>query len=173
MQWHVKPLDCQGSPRYLFILFYLFGCSRSQLQHAGTSVESYKLSVAAWGIEPGPLALGAQSFNHWTTREVPSPTFFLAWLMFNINQGTTESERGCCEQSGLGSPRNTSICDHHFTDGLRVLLPFPALSLRGDHYFSSFIHGNGSSNLSGKRGKGLVPRSKWFKFNLSLSFQEE
>ena len=35
--------------------------------------------------------------------------------MFNINQGTTESERGCCEQSGLGSPRNTSICDHHFT----------------------------------------------------------
>ena len=24
------------------------------------------------GIEPGPRALGVQSFSHWTTREVPS-----------------------------------------------------------------------------------------------------
>ena len=114
MQWHVKPLDCQGSPRYLFILFCLFGCFRSQLQHAGTSVESCKLSVAAWGVEPGPLALGAQ-FQPLGHQSSPLPHFFLAWLIFNINQGTTESERGCCEQSGLGSPRNTSICDHHFT----------------------------------------------------------
>ena len=115
MQWHLKPLDCQGSPRCLLILFYLFGCSRSQLQHSGTSVEACKLSVAAWGIKPGPLALGTQSFNHWTTREVPSLTFSLAWLIFNTNQGTTESERGFCERPGLDSPRNTSICDHHFT----------------------------------------------------------
>ena len=36
-----------------------------QLQHEG-------------GIEPGPLALGAQSFNYWAIREVPSPLVF--WL---------------------------------------------------------------------------------------------
>ena len=35
--------------------------------------------LAAWilvplpGVEPGPLALKAQSLNHWTTREVPAP----------------------------------------------------------------------------------------------------
>ena len=28
------------------------------------------------GIERGPVELGAQSLSHWTTREVPSPSFF-------------------------------------------------------------------------------------------------
>ena len=58
---------------------------------------------------------------------------------------------------------------HHFTDGLTVFISFPVLWLRGDHYFSSFIHWRGSWNFSGKEGKGLVHRSKWFKFNLSKS----
>ena len=32
------------------------------------------------GIEPVPPALGAWSLNHWTTREVPSHTFFFTYV---------------------------------------------------------------------------------------------
>ena len=63
------------------IFIYVFGCARSQLCHAG----SYSCSLQALGIvscgmwdlvlppriEPEPLALEAQSLNHWFTRVVP------------------------------------------------------------------------------------------------------
>ena len=32
------------------------------------------------GIEPGPPALGAQSLNHWATREVLPPLFFILYI---------------------------------------------------------------------------------------------
>ena len=35
------------------------------------SCSTWALLVGACGSEPGPPALGAQSLNHWTTREVP------------------------------------------------------------------------------------------------------
>ena len=34
------------------------------------------------GLKPVPLALGAQSLSHWTTREVPLPVFLLGFLQF-------------------------------------------------------------------------------------------
>ena len=64
-----------------FILFkkYLFGSSRSWLHHVGSF--SYGMGeLAPWPkVEAGPPALGAQSFSHWTTREVlclHSPYFY-------------------------------------------------------------------------------------------------
>ena len=48
---------------FWFIFIYLFGCAGSLLRHVESS---------SWpGIKPGPLALGAWSLSHWTTREVP------------------------------------------------------------------------------------------------------
>ena len=51
---------------FLFVLFYLF------IGHAACGI-----LVLQPGFEPMPLPLGAQSLNHWTTREVPS-------LLFNV-----------------------------------------------------------------------------------------
>ena len=58
----------------------------SLLLHTRSSVATCKLSVVVCGIQfpdqglnPGPPALGAQSFSHWTTREVP--TFFLHFYL--------------------------------------------------------------------------------------------
>ena len=69
--------------RVLFIFLkniYLFGCTESQLQHVGSSVEARELSVACGTQYPDqdlnlpPLlptaTLGAQSLSHWTIREV-------------------------------------------------------------------------------------------------------
>ena len=84
------------------IFIYLFGCARSQLPHAGSSllcagsllrrVGSYSCGVRGsfscgvrdlvpWlGIEPGLPALGAQSPNHWTIREIPYLSLLAVWL---------------------------------------------------------------------------------------------
>ena len=72
--------------KYIFIYIY-FGCSGSQLWHAGSFscgmqtswlracellvVECMRDLVPRPGIKPGPLALGVWSLTHWTTREVP------------------------------------------------------------------------------------------------------
>ena len=55
----------------------------AQLQHVNFLVVVCKLLVVACmrdlvpqpGVEPGPPALGARSFTHWTTREVPGSLF--------------------------------------------------------------------------------------------------
>ena len=92
----------QGSPgknilvfsfkkKNIFIL-YLFGCTKSQLWHVGSSsfvsacrilsCSILTLSCGMWdlvprpGIEPKPPALGGQSLSHRTTREVPMYSFF-------------------------------------------------------------------------------------------------
>ena len=72
---------------FFFLIFiYLFGSSRSQLQHVGSLIFTVPcrifscglqtLRCSMWGLVPGlgikprPLALGTQSLLHWTTREV-------------------------------------------------------------------------------------------------------
>ena len=44
-------------------IIYLFGCTRSYLQHVGASTLTR--------IKPRPPALEVLSLSHWTTREVP------------------------------------------------------------------------------------------------------
>ena len=63
---------------FFFFNIYLFGYAGSQLQNAGSQLWHVgSFSCAMWdlvprpGIEHGPPALGAQSVNHWTTREAP------------------------------------------------------------------------------------------------------
>ena len=72
---------------------YLFGCSESHLWHAGSSTlhcgmwDLFSCSIwdlAPWsGIKPGRPALGAQSFSHWTTREVPKPSVVKYFIYFS------------------------------------------------------------------------------------------
>ena len=53
---------------------------RASLQHAGSFVKGM-WSLAPWpGIEPKPLAMGAWSLSHWTTREVPLLQLFILEL---------------------------------------------------------------------------------------------
>ena len=49
------------------------------------------------GIEPGPPASGAQSLNHWTAREVPSPFFLTASP--SVTHSCQAASPGSCEQS--------------------------------------------------------------------------
>ena len=70
---------------FFFFNIYLFGCTGSQLWHAGSSLwcagsfscGMQTLNCDMWdivpwpGIEPGPAVLGKWSPSHWTTREVP------------------------------------------------------------------------------------------------------
>ena len=69
----------------IFVFICLFGCTRSQLWHAGSSIlvgASRIFSctmcnlVPPPGIEPGFPALGVQSLSHWTTREVLGGHYF-------------------------------------------------------------------------------------------------
>ena len=62
------------------LLTYLFGCSRSQLQHSRSLIivavcEVFSCGMrdpVRWpGFKPGPPALGAGRLSHWATREVP------------------------------------------------------------------------------------------------------
>ena len=45
---------------YLLTYLFLFGCARSQSQHAGSLVEAYGIQFPAQGSNPGPL--------HWEPR---------------------------------------------------------------------------------------------------------
>ena len=60
----------------------LLYCDVQALQHMG-SVAEHMLSCGVWDLssqpetEPGLLALGVQSLNHWTAREVPGIHFYL------------------------------------------------------------------------------------------------
>ena len=75
---------------YLFIWLYWFLVVAlgifdlwSSLQHAESLLSMQTLSCGTWdlvlwpGIESRPPALGAQSLNHWTTREVPQSSVIL------------------------------------------------------------------------------------------------
>ena len=42
---------------------------------------SGRFLVPQQGIEPVPPALGAQSLNHWTAREVPEGFFFFFYII--------------------------------------------------------------------------------------------
>ena len=57
------------SPTF-FVLKYLFGCSKSWLQHANSWLLHVGSSSLTRGQAQAP-ALGAQSLSHWTTREAP------------------------------------------------------------------------------------------------------
>ena len=61
-----------------FLFIYVFGCTQSLLQHAGSfSCTMQTLNCGSWdlvptpGVELRPLALEAQCLSHWTTTEVP------------------------------------------------------------------------------------------------------
>ena len=63
---------------FFFFLINSFDCPGSQLWHVGSSIPNQ-------GLNPGPPALGAQSLNHWTTREIPELLFlnFLFSIFFS------------------------------------------------------------------------------------------
>ena len=54
------------------------------------SFSTWTLSCGMWDllpwprVEPGPLALGAQSLKHWTIRAVPTYCFFLMTRIFKV-----------------------------------------------------------------------------------------
>ena len=62
--------------KYLFLFIHLFGCSGSQLWHAKFLVASYGIKLMR--DQTWAPALGAQSLNHWTTREVS--LFGISWM---------------------------------------------------------------------------------------------
>ena len=77
--WLCFPLE-SITQNICLICIYLFGCTRSYLQHAASSVFlaacgsfSYgKWDLAPWArIKPRSPALGTWSLNPWATREVP------------------------------------------------------------------------------------------------------
>ena len=76
--WLCFPLE--SVTQYIYLIYiYLFGCTRSYLQYAGSSVFAVcgSFSYSQWdlvpwaGIKSRSPALGTWSLNHWTTREVP------------------------------------------------------------------------------------------------------
>ena len=75
---------------YLFIYLAVPGLScgtrdlRCRLQDL--LVAACMQDLALWsGIEPGPPALGVQSLNHWTTREVLAMSYFWSSLPWSPN----------------------------------------------------------------------------------------
>ena len=89
--WDDIMASYQHTRNYFKIFTYLLGCTRSQLQHAGSlifvvacsifSCGMWILGCSMWdlvpwpGIELGAPELGAWSLSHWTTREVPQMDF--------------------------------------------------------------------------------------------------
>ena len=81
----LNPLPLLKLRQLLVFFVFFFGCSRSQLQHAGPSLLCLGYLIVALGLlvatrsiqvpdqesNSGPPALGAQSLNHWSTREIP------------------------------------------------------------------------------------------------------
>ena len=86
---HRKPRLTRPFPKFLsYLNIYLLGYGSSWLRDLGFSIFIVACRIfgcgiwdlVPWpGIEPGPLALGALSLNHWSTRRVPrislSPLF--------------------------------------------------------------------------------------------------
>ena len=71
------------------------------LRHLGLAV-ACEILVPQPGIEPGPPALGARSFIHWTITEVPPGTVF--WLIPGLGDNLTLNQaRG----KGAGVRRET------------------------------------------------------------------
>ena len=88
---------CKAISTFNVFIHYLFGCTRSQWQHVGSSIfiaacdtftcSMQTLSCDIWDLVPTPRTqdpvLGAWSLSHWTIREVlghelrPSVTLFL------------------------------------------------------------------------------------------------
>ena len=63
---------------YLFIYLFFY------LAAPGLSCDMQDL--VSWpGFEPGPPALGAQTVNHWTTREVSPTLVILNWKYDALN----------------------------------------------------------------------------------------
>ena len=83
-----------------FLKVYLFGCTESWLQHAGSFRSAlWAVSCGIWGLVPWSgttlrlSALGAQSLRYWTTRKVHQKVLKqrYSWLFF-ISIGTKEWE---------------------------------------------------------------------------------
>ena len=89
---------------FLFILFYFF-CSAA-----------YGVLVPRLGIEPGPLAVRAQSPNHWTARGLPRFSPSLSSVILNDILHSHILSRGL--QAGLG----LTISFWGFSLGLRETL---------------------------------------------------
>ena len=70
-----------------FVLDFFFQYLFIYLAALGLSCGMQDLSCGMWdlvprpGIEPGPPALGARSLNHWTTREVPTWSFYIQKML--------------------------------------------------------------------------------------------
>ena len=87
MHQHPSPFYFYFFKFFLPLLISLIGCTRSQLQHTGSSAFTAAHRIFSWGmqtlscgmwdlfpcpgIEPGLPAFEVQSLSHWTTREVP------------------------------------------------------------------------------------------------------
>ena len=103
---------------YLFSFIY-FGCTRSSLWHAGSSLQLADFLVAAcvqdlvpWPrIKPGSPALGAQRLTHWTTREAPSPSLFtrLWWLILCVNLTRPWVPRHLVKHAGFQTRTGTTL----------------------------------------------------------------
>ena len=91
---------------FYFVLKYLFGCTRSQLQHSLIIEACWFFSRFMWnlvpwpGIEPGLLALGVGSLSYWTTRKSPklfeklcARTWHGSWRML-ANKGWAATAKG-------------------------------------------------------------------------------
>ena len=61
---------------------------------------AWRILVPGPGIEPAPLAVGAQSLNHWVAREVPALSIFFSILHFRKN-GQISARRETSEETNL------------------------------------------------------------------------
>ena len=81
---------------YLAVLSLIYSIwdLQSLLWHVGSfSFGRETVSCCLWDlfpqprVEPRPAALGVQSLSHWTTREVPSRSFFFLIYVFILIGG--------------------------------------------------------------------------------------
>ena len=94
-----------------------------------------RILVPPPGIEPGPLAVKAQSPNHWTTREILTECVFEARPhRFIVN------DEGWSPHAGISDRRRPTGCPRTClrTCSLRNQ-NLTAREMAGDHFFSSSI----------------------------------
>ena len=96
--WPMRLFLCQYHPIFFFFLIWLHRVLVTQHKIFFVTCRIFScvtkaLSCSMWdlvpwpGIEPRPPALGMQSFNCWTTREVPVPYYFDYCRFVVWNQG--------------------------------------------------------------------------------------
>ena len=88
-------LECYFSFCTDLFFFFLWG---------GACLAACGILVPQPGIEPGPLALRAQSPNHWTAREFPDTVFLIPTLP--ATHPSFKARNGLYSSSGLPSTGN-------------------------------------------------------------------